>query len=154
MPSSPTPDYILDQPLTRFPGTTAVDAWGETSLFYNPGQRLPRGVYFATIKQKDGDNDKASQLDRPGVFRLNLGTSKPLFVERFGAPPKRPAKGECVAGPWDFTELDQLTPHPVYGWMSWVSVLNPSAQTLKAIDPLICAAFEKARMAFEKKTAR
>ena len=109
MPSTPTPDQILDQLLTRFPGTTAVDAWGETSLFYNPGQRLPRGVYFATIKQKDGENDKASRLDRQGVFRLNLGTSKPLFVERFGAPPKRPAKGECVAGPWDFTELDQLT---------------------------------------------
>ena len=154
MPSTPTPDQILDQLLTRFPGTTAVDAWGETSLFYNPGQRLPRGVYFATIKQKDGENDKASQLDRPGEFRLNLGTSKPLFVERFGAPPKRPAKGGCVAGPWDFTELDQLTPHPVYGWMSWVSVLNPSAQTLTTIDPLICAAFEKALAAFEKKTVR
>ena len=148
---TPTPSSILDDLLNRYPGTVAVDAWGETSVFYNPGNRLPRGVYFATVKQKDGDNDKASDLTREGVFRLNIGTSKPMFLDAFGPPPKRPAKGCAIDGPWDFTQLNQLTPHPVYGWMSWVAVLNPSRETLTDLMPLIDAAYDKAKAAFHKK---
>ena len=34
-----------------------VTAWGETSFFYNPHRKLPRGIYFATIKEKNGPND-------------------------------------------------------------------------------------------------
>lgn len=146
-----TPDAILKDLLARFPGTVATEAWGETSLFYNPDRRLPRGVYFATVKQKDGENDKASALDRPGVFRLNIGTSKPLFLAEFGTTPKRPAKGCAIDGPWDFTELDQLTPHPVYGWMSWVSINCPSEASYQALAPMIEAAFAKAKASFEKR---
>ena len=151
MKSTVSPEGIIETLLDRYPGTVAVDAWGETSVFYNPGRVLPRGVYFATVKQKDGENDKASELDRKGIFRFNLGTSKPLYIERFGLPPSRPGKGQAIEGPWDFTRVDELTPHPVYGWMSWVAVLNPSEQTLADMDVLTEAAFEKARMSFEKK---
>ena len=146
------PKLILETLLSRFPGTQAVEAWGETSLFYNPGQVLPRGVYFATVKERDGENDKASQLDHAGVFRFNLGTSKALFFERFGAPPRRPGKGQAIDGPWDFAALDTLTPHPVYGWMSWVSVLSPSSRTFDEMEEMTNAAFEKARAAFGKRT--
>lgn len=138
----------------RFEGVILVDAWGETSLFYNPQKRLPRGVYFATVKSKDGDNDKASDLDRDGIFRLNIGTTKPLFLERFGPPPPRPAKGMAIEGAWDFHTVDRLTPHPVYGWMSWVSILNPSEASLAALEPLLVAAYEKAKAAFEKRVAK
>ena len=34
---------------------------------------LKRGIYFCTIKEKDGDNDKASNLHRYAVFRVNFG---------------------------------------------------------------------------------
>ncbi|MEO0487034.1 MAG: DUF6194 family protein [Pseudomonadota bacterium] len=148
---NPTPDTIIEHLLSRFDGTTVVAAWGERSVFYNPGNQLPRGVYFATVKEKDGDNDRASRLGRAGAFRLNLGTSKPLFLARFGPPPARPGKGGVIAGPWDFTQYDVLTPHPVYGWMSWVAVLNPSPQTLVDMDAMILAAFEKAKATFEKR---
>ena len=151
MTGESTPEGVLAELLARFPGTVPVEAWGETSLFYNPGGRLPRGVYFATVKQKDGANDRASQLDREGVWRLNLGTTRPLFEAMFGTPPNRPAKGKAVAGPWDFTQLDRPTPHPVYGWMSWVSVLNPSRGTLASLDAMTVAAFDKARAAFDRK---
>ena len=152
MKTDTTPKALMRALLERFPGTIAVDAWGETSLFYNPGRMLPRGVYFATVKEKDGENDRASKIDREGVFRFNVGTSKPLFLERFGPPPPRPGKGQAIEGEWDFTKLDTITPHPVYGWMSWVSVLNPSAQTLEEMDDMIEAAFLKAKTAFDKKT--
>jgi hypothetical protein len=154
MATESTPDRIIEDLLARYEGTQVVAAWGERSIFYNPGGRLPRGVYFATVKEKDGDNDKVSQLDRAGVFRLNVGTTKPLFVERFGPPPPRPGKGGVVDGPWDFTAIDSLTPHPVYGWMSWVAVLNPSTETLTDMDELISAAFTKAKTAFEKKVGK
>jgi len=145
---------IIDALLSKFNGVTAVEAWGEQSLFYNPGKKLPRGVYFATLKEKDGDNDRASNLDRDGIFRLNIGTTKPLFIEKFGAPPTRPCKGQAIEGPWDFTALNTLTPHPVYGWMSWVALLNPDAEMFSDIQPLIEAAFEKAEMAFSKRISR
>lgn len=151
MAPDPTPDSIIQNLLDRFEGTRVVEAWGERSIFYNPGCKLPRGVYFATVKEKDGENDKASHLDRAGMFRLNVGTTRPLFLERFGPPPARPGKGGVVDGPWDFTAPDILTPHPVYGWMSWVAVLNPSANTLADMDDLIEAAFGKAKAAFDKK---
>ena len=131
-----------------------VEAWGETSLFYNPGNQLPRGVYFATVKSKDGENDRASNLDRESVFRLNIGTTKPLFLERFGPPPPRPAKGMHIEGNWDFTALDRLTPHPVYGWMSWVSILNPSDASMIDLEPLLDAAYQKAVTAFDKRIAK
>ena len=147
----PTPYSIIEHLLDRFEGTRVVEAWGERSIFYDPGLMLPRGVYFVTVKEKDGENDKASHLDRPGVFRLNVGTTKPLFLERFGPPPSRPGKGGVVDGPWDFTAADTLTPHPVYGWMSWVAVLNPSNETLTNTFELVEAAFGKAKASFEKK---
>ena len=151
MGTNPTPDSIIAHLLDRFEGTRVVEAWGERSIFYNPGLMLPRGVYFATVKEKDGENDKASNLDRPGVFRFNVGTTKPVFLERFGPPPARPGKGGVIDGPWDFTAADTLTPHPVYGWMSWVAVLNPSNETLASMSEIVEAAFGKAKMAFEKK---
>lgn len=151
MANDPTPDTLIQHLLDRFEGTRLIEAWGERSIFYNPGCKLTRGVYFATVKEKDGANDKASYLDRAGMFRLNVGTTRPLFFERFGPPPPRPGKGGVVEGAWDFTAPDILTPHPVYAWMSWVAVLNPSANTLADMDDLIEAAYGKAKALFDKK---
>lgn len=54
-------------------GTVLVKSWGEKGIFYNPGLVLKRGAYVLTVKEKDGDNDKASNLDRTGIYRVNLG---------------------------------------------------------------------------------
>jgi hypothetical protein len=131
-----------------------VSAWGETSFFYNPGRKLPRGIYFATLKDKDGDNDRASNLQRPGVYRLNIGISKPTYRSLFGPQPARPAAGGVVDTGHDFTALDQLLPHPVYGWMSWVSVLNPSAATFNTVKPLLAEAYDLAVGKFAKRAVR
>ena len=125
------------------------NAWGEISCFYNPNKQMKRGTYFMTIKEKDGENDKASNLDRVNIFRLNFGLPSSVFVEMFGAKPKRPSKGECIDGSWDFTELDKIMPHPVYGWMGWVCVLNPSELTFKTCLLLIQEAYKKAQKTAE-----
>src|SRR5437879_5777474 len=54
-------------------------AWGDTFFIYDPHRTLEgaKRFPFATMVTKDyGDFDNASNLDRPGVFRLNIGISK------------------------------------------------------------------------------
>jgi hypothetical protein len=97
---------------------------------------------FATLVSKDyGDFDHASQLDRPGVFRLNLGVSRDTFRALFGPlPSAEPGRSTTD----DFAALDRLLPHPVYGPQSWVCVLNPSPETFEAVKPLLAEAYSRA----------
>lgn len=149
-----TPDDVVAFALARYPGAVEVASWGERSVFHNPGGALPRGVYFLTVKERDGPNDRASRLDRDGVFRVNVGVGPAAYEERFGARPERPPKGGVVATGHDFTVTDTLTPHPVYGWMGWISVLCPSERTFSDLVPLVDAARARAAAAFETRVRR
>ena len=145
-----TSQAIIETLLQRYPGTVHREKWGESSIFYNPGGLLPHGVYFCTIKHKDGPNDRASLLDREGVYRLNIGVGKAWYVEHFGDCPKRPEAGGVIATQHDFTLLDEVMPHPVYGWMSWVAVLNPSRKTFDSLLPAMDEAYHLAKDKFTK----
>ncbi len=137
--------------LTRYDDTVSVETWGETAIFINPGRVLPKGVYFATLKDHDGANDRASGLDRPAVFRLSFGVPCSEYVARFGPRPPRPGKGGVVEGDWDFKDFEKLQPHPVYGWMGWVAILNPSRSSLDRLVPLLDASHLKARRSLSKR---
>ena len=131
--------------------------WGDTFFSYDPGRQLPpaRRFPFATIVTKDyGDFDCASQLNRPGVFRLNIGVSKETYRSLFGPQPPPPPAGSVVETGHDFTALDQLLPHPVYAPMSWVCVLNPGAATFQAVRPLLAEAYQLAVSRYAKREAR
>lgn len=143
-----TPDEILRYCLNSFPDTVLVESWGERGIFYNPGLVRKRGVYVLTVKEKDGANDKASALGRNGVWRVNLGLRKETYRSLFGPQPKRPLKGGVVETGHDFTAPDQIMPHPVYGWMSWVCVLHPSDETFETLKPLIREAYDYAKEKF------
>ena len=112
---------------------------------------LKRGVYILTVKEKDGDNDKGSGLNRENVYRVNLGIRKSTFAELFGAIPKRPPAGGVVDMDYDFTVLDEILPHPVYAWMAWICALNPSEQTFEELKPYIQEAYEYAKEKFKKR---
>jgi len=121
-------------------------AWGDSFFIYDPERNLDdvRRFPFATIVTKDyGDFDNASNLDRPGVFRLNIGVSKETFRKLFGDE-----------GPHDFTALDRLMPHPVYGRNHFVCVLNPSQSTFESIKPLLEEAYAIARKRIEDRARR
>ncbi len=149
-----TPKEIIQHICNNLPGVVPKASWGETSLFYNPGCVLPNGVYFCTIKQHDGENDKASNLDREGVFRVAIGLQPKTYIGLFGQKPARPSKGGMVETDHDFTNLDQLMPHPIYAWMFWVQILSPSRDSFDGIFPLIEEAHQEAVKKFKKKCAK
>jgi hypothetical protein len=45
-------------------------------------------------------------------------------------------------------------PHPVYAWMGWVQVLNPSDETFALMQPLFIESFGHVVRKFEKALAR
>src|SRR5215831_11203700 len=105
-------------------------AIGDTFFIYDPERNLPdkQQIPFATIVTKDyGDFDNASNLNREGVFRLNIGLSRETFRRLFPES----------ASAHDYTALDTLIPHPVYAPQSCVSVLNPSDATFESVKPLL-----------------
>lgn len=148
------PEEILDCLTSRFEGLTPKASWGETALFYNPGHELTNGVYLCTIKEHDGANDTSSDLDRPGVFRLALGLTVPHYERLFGPRPDRPPKGAAVTTGDDFTALDVVMPHPVYAWMGWAQVLNPSNETFASMQPSFIESYEHVVRKFERSVAR
>ena len=117
---------------------------GDTFFFCDPQRNVDpaRRFPFATIVTKDyGEFDNASQLNRPDVFRLNIGIGRDTFRARFGSPSS--AEGSKGTN-YDFAALDRLMPHPVYATQSWVCVLNPSGETFEAIKPLLAEAYSLA----------
>jgi hypothetical protein len=148
-----TPVDIMRALETRFDGLVVKQSWGESSLFYNPGQALAHGIYFVTVKEHDGAHDTASALDRDGVFRVSFGLPAASYERLFGARPSRPAKGQHVDTGHDFTCIDELMPHPVYAWMGWVQVLSPTEGTFLAIRPLIEQAYAAAQEKFARRVS-
>ncbi|MDE6313972.1 MAG: hypothetical protein K2M46_10235 [Lachnospiraceae bacterium] len=146
-----TPDDILKYCTKNLDGVVLVSSWGERGIYYNPNNKLKRGVYVLTVKEKDGENDKSSNLDRQNRYRVNLGVPKDIFVEMFEHIPKRPSKGGIVDMDYDFTRTDEIMPHPIYAWMSWICVLNPSRNTFEELKPLILEAYTYAKKKYEKK---
>ncbi len=122
-------------------------ARGDTFFFYDPDRDLEpnRRFPFATIVTKDyGDFDRASNLDRPGVFRLNIGISKETYGSLVGPQSRRPGADGIVDTGHDFAALDRLMPHPVYAPQSWICVLNPSDATFEAVRPVLAEAYDPA----------
>jgi hypothetical protein len=112
-----------------FDGVETISMTGNTFFFYGPEHKFP----FVTLVTND-EYDNDSDLQRPGVFRLNIGVRKPTFQALFATD---------TAHDPDFTALDRLLPHPVYGKMFWVSILNPSTTTFtSSVQPLLAEAYE------------
>jgi hypothetical protein len=118
-----------------FAGVDVVDASGASFFFYDADHKFP----FATLVTSD-EHDQASNLSRPSVFRLNVGVSKQTFQSLFGTGSAHSDKGGPEGG-YDFTALDCIMPHPVYGKMYWVCVLNPSEETFNTLSSKIMRPF-------------
>ncbi|MBG6238051.1 hypothetical protein IWX78_001006 [Mycetocola sp. CAN_C7] len=132
------------------PGVTVVtadeafgapeSAWGDSFVYYDPNDdAADRMMPFATIVASDYPGfDEASDLHRPGIYRLNVAVGRARFAELIGYLPDENA---AHASDVDYSELDRLIPHPVYASQGWVSVLNPGERTLTQARDLITEAW-------------
>ncbi len=123
-----------------FPGVETSTNFGYTFFFYRSDHILP----FATLASSDNEYEHISKLDRPGVFRLNIGVSKQTFQSLFGA-------AKVDVSKYDFTSLDVIMPHPDYAPQHFICVLSPSEATFEKIRALLAEAYEIAVRRYEKK---
>jgi predicted DNA-binding protein (MmcQ/YjbR family) len=128
--------YITD----TFGTVETTTNFGYTFFFFGSDHRLP----FATLASSDNDHDRVSKLDRPGVFRLNIGVSKKTFQSLFRMDAIDPAN-------YDFTILDRIMPHPHYAAQHFVCVLNPGEATLTRVREMLGEAYELAVRRKKKK---
>ncbi len=122
--------YLMD----TFAGVETTTAYGYTFFFYGQERKLP----FATLASTDNEYDRVSKLDRPGVFRLNIGVRKSTFQALFGT-------NNVDVSAYDYAALDMIMPHPEYAAQSWICVLSPSdAAFHHSVHPLLAEAYDVA----------
>ncbi len=127
----------MDQPtvaeyiMKTFPHVETTQAYGYDMFFY----RSDRKLSFATMIDADYDYDHYSNLNRPGVYRLNIGVSKQTFHSLFGTD-------DVDVSDTDFTALDVIMPHPEYAQYHFICVLAPSDETFEKVKPLLAEAYD------------
>jgi hypothetical protein len=127
-------------------GSTALGhpeaAVGDTFCTYAPCDGTePDTMPFATIVTKSVPGwDEASDLDRPGAFRVNLN------VGRTHLP--------AVGGEVDHAERDRVLPHPQYATQGWVSIVEPGPSTGEELVKLLDIAYGRARARHRARRAR
>lgn len=119
--------YITD----TFPGVETTTAYGYTFFFYDSERMLP----FATLTASDNEYDRVSNLDRPNVYRLNIGVGRQTFQALFGSD-------KVDVSGYDFTTLDNIMPHPEYAKQHFLCVLSPGAATWERVRALLAEAYE------------
>jgi len=135
-------DTTLSEYITRsFSEVETATNFGYIFFFYSSERKLP----FATMASSDNEYDRISNLDRPGVFRLNIGVSKQTFQSLFD---KETAKNAS----YDYTALDCIMPHPDYAAQHFICVLSPGESTFERVKELLAEAYELARARFNKQT--
>ena len=121
-------------------------AWGDSFFYYAPDGQVPQNTQpFGTIVTKDYPDDTASLLDAEGRWRVNIHVDHETFVRLTGEEPRD------LSRPRDFAASDQVNPHPVYGSLGWVSIVNPGAAMTDVAIDLLRDAHHAARARYERR---
>lgn len=113
--------------LLALPEVETMEAMGYRFFFVGPDRMMP----FATLINRDNEHDSVSNLDRPGVYRLNLGVSRETFRSQVTDTLEI-----------DYTVIDRVIPHPHYAAQNWISILSPSNETWPQLETLVTEAHE------------
>jgi len=114
------------------------EAFGYLFFFVGDDHRLP----FVTIANSDQDYDNVSNLDREGVFRINIGVSRGTFKNLIAEP---------GAEPVDYSVLDVFLPHPEYSKQNFICILNPSGENAEITRKLIAEAHSIAAVRLQRR---
>ena len=126
LPDGPDQDEMIQLIRDAFPD--AVIASIDSATFFSLNEK--QWPNFATVVWTDEhDMGTPSDLARDGVYRVNVGVARPTYERLVGG----------MTDP-DYAALDRFVPHPVYAKQRWISVLNPSHETIReTLMPLITA---------------
>lgn len=133
------------------PGSDVPEvAWGDAFFYYAPDGRVPQNIQpYGTIVTKDHPDDTASRLgparDEPGRWRVNIHVGRRAFERLTGEAPSELTRTRDVAA------VDEIFPHPVYGPLGWVAVVNPGERTMGTVIDLLREAHDAARMRYERR---
>ena len=134
---------LAPAPGSRFPRI----AWGDHFFYYAPDERTPSNTQpYATIVTKDYPGDDASRLDEAGRWRVNIHVGRMRFLELLGEDPRS-------FGDRDFAVADEILPHPVYGALGWVAVVNPH-DLVETVCGLLRDAHDDAARRFSRRQRR
>lgn len=112
-------------------------------IFYFVGD--DHRLAFVTIGHSDNEFDTVSNLNRDGVFRVNIGVSKATFASLLADAPSENM---------DYSMLNVFLPHPHYAKQHYVSILNPSEENAKITQQLILEAHAIAAARLAKRSPR
>ena len=132
--------FITHYITSTFAGVETAVNLGYTFFFYRDDHQHG----FATIASNGNPHEVISRLDRPEVYRLNLGVSRATFEALFGV-------GKADTGGYDYTALDVLMPHPDYAAAHFVCVLSPSQATFERLHPLLAEAYDLAKARYQRR---
>lgn len=128
---------IMDYILNTFPNVQTEKAYGYDMFFYSTDRKLS----FATLITEDQEYDKYSNLNRPGIYRLNIGIRKQTFQSLFG-------EKEVDLKAYDFTALDVVMPHPEYAQYHYICILAPSEGSFEKVNSYLTEAYDIAKRHF------
>ncbi|MGH7496054.1 MAG: DUF6194 family protein [bacterium] len=114
------------------------EAFGYLFFFVGNDHRLP----FVTIANSDQDFDNVSNLNRDGVFRINIGVSKETYKNLIGEPSSEPV---------DYSVLDTFLPHPEYSKQNFICILNPFGENVDTTKKLLVEAHSIAAARLQRK---
>lgn len=114
-------------------GDSPEIAWGDAFFYYAPDGGMPRNTQpYGTIVTKNYPDDTACDLDRPGRWRVNVQVGRAALPDLLGQE-------------HDPATADVVLPHPVYGALGWICVVNPGERTTETVVRLLREAHEAAR---------
>ena len=115
-----------------------TENFGYTFFFIGDDQMVP----FVTIAHTDNEYEKVSNLNREGVFRINIGVGRKTFNDIIGEIPSEPI---------DYSVLNTILPHPDYARQNFICILNPAGDNIEKTKQLITEAHDLALARFQRK---
>jgi len=119
-------------------------AWGDSFAYDAASAALPADHRwpFATVITKDYPGfDESSQLNRHGVFRVNVNVGRDRFTQLVGYPPSEHKQRTPAVDP---ATKDVIIPHPQYGQQGWLAVVSPGVNTSALLRELLGEAHDRA----------
>ena len=114
----------LEAFIAGLPDVEQSEAFGYQFFFVGSERMLP----FATIASNDNEYDNKSNLDREGVYRVNIGVSKETFDRLVG---------DISVADCDFSQLNAFLPHPDYAKQHFLCILAPTGDQLRRTQALL-----------------